>query len=171
MSPRSGIGFDVHRFETGRRLVLGGVEIPHPRGLAGHSDADVVIHAVCDALLGAAALGDIGLHFPNDDPEWQDADSMALLERVVEMVGESGWRVENVDATVVAEAPRLAPHVPEMCRKISRAIGVERDRVSVKATTAEEMGFVGREEGIAALATACLVDRPSGTAEPPGSDG
>jgi 2-C-methyl-D-erythritol 2,4-cyclodiphosphate synthase len=153
---RSGIGYDVHRFAAGRRLVLGGVEIASERGLAGHSDADVLLHAIADALLGAAALGDIGRHFPPGDPRWQDADSRDLLARVAGLVAAAGYEVVNVDATVIAEAPRLFPHVPAMCAAIAGALGVPTGAVNVKATTNEGLGFVGREEGIAALAVATI---------------
>ena len=155
---RSGIGYDSHRFAEGRRLVLGGVEIPHDRGLAGFSDADAVSHAVTDALLGAAALGDIGTHFPPGDERWRDADSIELLERAVSLVREAGYRPANVDATVVCEAPRLAPHIPAMRARLAEALGIEDGAVSVKATTNEGMGWIGRNEGIAAMAVA-VVDR------------
>jgi 2-C-methyl-D-erythritol 2,4-cyclodiphosphate synthase len=151
-----GIGYDCHRFADGRRLVLGGVEIPHERGLAGHSDADVVTHAIIDALLGAAGLGDIGEHFPDSDERHRDADSLELLRRVVELLASRGLSVGNVDATVIAEAPRLAPHRERMREALAGALGIEPARVSVKATTAEGMGFIGREEGAAALAVASV---------------
>lgn len=157
---RSGIGFDVHRLVAGRRLVLGGVEIPYERGLAGHSDGDVVLHAIADAILGAAALGDIGTHFPDDDPAWEGADSIHLLSRVRELAAEAGWRVGNVDVTVLAEAPRIAPHGAAMRAAIAAALQIEVDAVSVKATTMEAMGFVGRGEGIGALAVATLATGP-----------
>jgi 2-C-methyl-D-erythritol 2,4-cyclodiphosphate synthase len=150
---RTGLGVDTHRFAEGRRLVLGGVEIPHARGLAGHSDADVLAHAVTDALLGAAGLGDIGQHFPDTDPEWQDADSIVLLREVVARVALQGWAIEHVDATVVMERPKLAPHREAIAARLGDALGAS---VSVKATTGEGMGFVGREEGVAALAIATL---------------
>lgn len=153
---RSGIGYDSHRFAEGRRLVLGGVVIPHPRGLAGHSDADVVAHAVTDALLGAAALGDIGAHFPPDDEAWRDADSMELLARATAVVAEAGYRPGNVDVTVVCEAPRVRPHVEAMRARLAEALGVEPGAVSVKGTTNEGMGWIGRGEGIAALAVATV---------------
>lgn len=153
---RSGIGYDVHRLVEGRRLVLGGVEIPHDRGLAGHSDADVLLHAIADALLGAAGLGDIGVHFPSEDSAWKDADSVDLLRRVAERVSGAGWSVENVDATLVAEAPRIRPHVDAMRETIASALGVPLDAVSVKATTSEGIGFVGRGEGMAATAVCAL---------------
>jgi 2-C-methyl-D-erythritol 2,4-cyclodiphosphate synthase len=150
---RTGLGVDTHRFADGRRLVLGGVEIPHARGLAGHSDADVLAHAITDALLGAAGLGDIGEHFPDTDPRWRDADSIALLREVVSRVDAQGWLIEHVDATVVMERPKLAPHREAIAARLGDALGAS---VSVKATTGEGMGFVGREEGVAALAVATL---------------
>ena len=153
---RAGIGYDSHRFAEGRRLVLGGVEIPHGQGLAGHSDADAVAHAVADALLGAAALGDIGTHFPPDDEAWRGADSIALLGRVTERVREAGYRPSNVDVTVVCEAPRLGPHIGAMRDRLAGALGLDRAAVSVKATTNEGMGWIGRGEGIGALAVAML---------------
>jgi 2-C-methyl-D-erythritol 2,4-cyclodiphosphate synthase len=155
---RSGIGYDIHRFEHGRRLVLGGVEFPGERGLAGHSDADVVLHAIIDALLGGAGLGDIGRHFPPDDPQWSGADSASLLARTCEMVRESGFEVVNVDATVIAERPRLAERLEEMRDRIAGIIGIDRLRVNVKATTNERVGDIGRGEAIAALAVASLFD-------------
>ena len=154
---RTGIGYDAHRFAPGRRLVLGGVTIRHPYGLAGHSDADVLLHAIADALLGAAALGDIGRHFPPTDPLYEDADSRDLLRRVGELVAAAGYVPVNVDATVIAEAPRIGPHVPAMRATIAASLGLPEAAVGVKATTNEGMGFVGRGEGIAALATATLM--------------
>ena len=153
---RVGIGFDAHRFADGRPLVLGGVRLDHPRGLEGWSDADAILHAIADAILGAAALGDIGRHFPPDDLAWKDAHSGEILKAAVALVSRDGWSVENVDATVLAEAPRIAPHVGAMRAAIAAACGIEEGRVSVKATTMEGMGFVGREEGIAAMAVALL---------------
>jgi 2-C-methyl-D-erythritol 2,4-cyclodiphosphate synthase len=153
---RTGIGFDVHRLVEGRLLVLGGVTIEHPRGLAGHSDADALLHAIADGLLGAAALGDIGQLFPPDDPRYEGADSIELLREVAGRVGAGGYRIVNVDATVIAEAPRMQPHVPAMRDRIATALDIDRDRVSVKATTFEGLGVLGREEGIAALAVATL---------------
>jgi 2-C-methyl-D-erythritol 2,4-cyclodiphosphate synthase len=152
MSARSGIGVDSHRFEPGRRLVLGGVEIPHEAGLAGHSDADVLAHAVIDALLGAAGLGDIGQLFPDTDAAYSGADSMALLRDVAARVRTAGWVVEHVDATVIMERPRLAPHRDAIAASLGAVLG----SVNVKATTGERMGFVGRGEGVAALAVATL---------------
>jgi 2-C-methyl-D-erythritol 2,4-cyclodiphosphate synthase len=156
MNIRTGIGFDVHRLVAGRRLVLGGVAIPHSEGLEGHSDADVLAHAIADALLGALALGDIGQHFPDTDPQWKDADSLKLLWRVAGLVKSSGWNVGNVDAMVMAERPKLAPHIPEMRRRLAEALGISADCVSVKATTMETLGTIGRREGIAVMATALV---------------
>ena len=153
---RVGLGFDSHRFAEGRRLVLGGVEIPHTRGLAGHSDADVLAHAITDAILGAADMGDIGQHFPDTDARFKDADSIALLREVVARVAAQGWAIEHVDATVVMERPKLAPHREAIAARLREAVGAS---VSVKATTGEGMGFVGREEGVAALAVATLTAR------------
>jgi 2-C-methyl-D-erythritol 2,4-cyclodiphosphate synthase len=152
---RSGIGIDSHRFEPGRRLVLGGVEIPYELGLAGHSDADVLAHAIADALLGAAGLGDIGQHFPDTDEAWRDADSMELLRTVVTRVHEAGYAVDHVDATVMLERPKLAPHREAIEASLSAVLG----SVNVKATTGEGMGFVGRGEGAAALAVATIAPR------------
>jgi 2-C-methyl-D-erythritol 4-phosphate cytidylyltransferase/2-C-methyl-D-erythritol 2,4-cyclodiphosphate synthase len=157
---RVGIGYDSHRFAVGRRLVLGGVAIPHDRGLEGHSDADVLLHAIADAILGAAALGDIGQHFPPTDERFRDADSQDLLREVVQLVRDAGWASVNVDATILAEAPRIAPHVTAMRSRIAACLGIEVDAVGVKATTNEGMGAIGRGEGIAALATATLVPVP-----------
>ncbi len=153
---RAGIGYDSHRFADGRRLVLGGVEIPHEQGLTGHSDADAVSHAVTDALLGAAALGDIGAHFPPDDEQWRDADSIDLLERAMTLVRAEGYRPVNVDVTVVCEAPRLRPYIGAMRERLADALDLDRDAVSVKATTNEGMGWIGRGEGIAALVVAVI---------------
>ncbi|MDA0225011.1 MAG: 2-C-methyl-D-erythritol 2,4-cyclodiphosphate synthase, partial [Proteobacteria bacterium] len=151
---RIGQGFDVHALVTGRRLVLGGVEIAHDKGLAGHSDADVLLHALCDALLGAAGLGDIGRHFPDTDPAYKDADSRKLLVEVAARVTRVGFRIVNVDATVVAQAPRIAPHVAAMVVNIATDLGLAAGCVNVKATTTEQLGFTGRGEGIAAFAIA-----------------
>lgn len=153
---RVGLGYDVHRLVEGRRLVIGGVEIPHPKGLLGHSDADVLAHAVCDALLGAASLGDLGRHFPDEDPTWKDVSGAALLERTVEILRLSGYVPVNVDATVAAQAPRLAPHREAMTSNLARALHLPDARVSVKFTTTERLGFEGREEGIAATAVALV---------------
>lgn len=157
MLPRIGFGYDVHRFAAGRRLVLGGVEIPHAAGLDGHSDADVLLHAVCDALLGALALGDIGAHFPNTDERWRGADSRVLLREVVRLVAAEGYRVGNVDVMVALERPKLRPHVDAMRANLAADLGVDVRAVSVKAGTNERMGFVGREEGAAAYAVCLLV--------------
>jgi 2-C-methyl-D-erythritol 2,4-cyclodiphosphate synthase len=157
VSVRSGIGYDSHRLATGRKLILGGVEIEGAeRGLDGHSDADALTHAVIDALLGAAGLGDIGLHFPDSDERWRDADSIALLREVVAQAGGAGWTVGNVDATVICEAPKLGAYREAMRSTLAGAIGVAPDAVNVKFTTNERMGPIGRGEGIAALATATL---------------
>lgn len=156
---RTGIGYDSHRLVEGRPLVLGGVEIPHEHGLLGHSDADVLTHALCDALLGAVADGDIGQHFPDKDPQWRGADSTVLLARVVERLARSGWRVVNADATVIAEAPRLLPHIPAMRARLAEVMGVDPARVSVKAKTNEGMDAVGRREGISAMAVATVAQR------------
>ena len=155
---RVGHGYDVPRLTEGRALILGGVTVPFDRGLLGHSDADVLTHAVMDALLGAAALGDIGKLFPDSDAAYAGADSIALLERVTALLREHGWQVGNVDATVVAQAPRLAPYVPEMRRRLAEAMGLDVDCVSVKATTEERLGFTGSGEGMAAHAVA-LIER------------
>ena len=155
---RVGHGYDVHRLVAGRALILGGVTVPFDRGLLGHSDADVLTHAVMDALLGAAALGDIGKLFPDSDAAYAGADSIALLERVTALLREHGWQVGNVDATVVAQAPRLAPYIPEMRRRLAEAMGLDVDGVSVKATTEERLGFTGSGEGMAAHAVA-LIER------------
>ena len=153
---RIGQGFDVHQLVAGRRLVIGGVEIAHDKGLLGHSDADVLLHAICDALLGAAALGDIGRHFPDSDARYKGIDSRELLRRVAGLVREEGYEPVNVDATIIAEAPRMAPHVPAMVAHIASDVGLAEDCVNVKATTTEKLGFAGRGEGIAAQAV-CLV--------------
>ena len=155
---RVGHGYDVHRLVEERALILGGVTVPFDRGLLGHSDADVLTHAVMDALLGAAALGDIGKLFPDSDAAYAGADSIALLERVTALLREHGWQVGNVDATVVAQAPRLAPYIPEMRRRLAEAMGLDVDCVSVKATTEERLGFTGSGEGMAAHAVA-LIER------------
>ena len=155
---RVGHGYDVHRLVAGRALILGGVTVPFDRGLLGHSDADVLTHAVMDALLGAAALGDIGKLFPDSDAAYAGADSIALLERVTALLREHGWQVGNVDATVVAQTPKLAPYIPDMRRRLAEAMGLDVDCVSVKATTEERLGFTGSGEGMAAHAVA-LIER------------
>ena len=156
---RIGQGYDVHRLVGGRRLILGGVEIDYEKGLLGHSDADVLVHAVMDAILGAAALGDIGQLFPDTDPEYSGADSIMLLKEVVKRTAEAGYYVENIDATVIAQAPKLMPHIAEMRKNIAEAAGVDVGRISVKATTEEGLGFTGSGEGIAASAVALLGER------------
>jgi 2-C-methyl-D-erythritol 2,4-cyclodiphosphate synthase len=153
---RTGIGFDVHRFAEGRRLVLGGVEIPERPGLEGHSDADVLCHALADALLGAVGDGDIGVHFPNTEPAWKDACSLHLLAAVAGRVRARGWSIVNVDASVLAERPRLRPYVAEMRARLAEAAGIGADQVSVKATTMEQLGAIGRREGIAVMAIATI---------------
>ena len=164
MDIRVGQGFDVHALVEGRPLILGGVTIPYERGLLGHSDADALLHALCDALLGAAALGDIGRHFPDTDPAWRGADSRDLLRAVASKVRAAGFAVGNVDATIVAQAPRMAPHIPAMVANIAADLGIAPDRVNVKAKTTERLGFTGRGEGIAAEAIALMV-------RPPDADG
>ncbi len=153
---RIGQGFDAHRLVPGRKLVLGGVEIPHPAGLAGHSDADVLLHAICDALLGAASLGDLGHHFPDSDPQYAEIDSRRLLRDSARKVVEAGFRIVNVDATIIAQAPRMAPHVARMIGNIAADLALAPAAVSVKATTTEGLGFAGRGEGIAAQAVALI---------------
>ena len=154
---RIGHGYDVHRLTEGRRLILGGVDIPFEKGLLGHSDADVLAHAVADALLGAAALGDIGLHFPDTDPRYAGADSLLLLRETVRLVREKGYAVGTIDATILAQRPKLRPYIEAMCQNLADACGLARDRVSVKATTEEGLGFTGAGEGIAAHAV-CLLE-------------
>ena len=153
---RVGTGFDVHQLVTGRALIIGGVNIPFERGLLGHSDADVLLHAIADALLGAAALGDIGKHFPDSDPTYKGADSRTLLRSVVQRVREAGWQVGNIDATIIAQAPKMAPHIAQMQVNIAADCGVAVHAINVKATTTEQLGFTGRGEGIAAQASALL---------------
>jgi 2-C-methyl-D-erythritol 2,4-cyclodiphosphate synthase len=153
---RIGQGFDVHQLVAGRKLVIGGVEIAHERGLLGHSDADVLLHAICDALLGAAGLGDIGRHFPDSDPQYEGIDSRELLSHVASLLRQRGYSVVNVDATLIAQAPRMAPHIPKMVQNIAADLGIDAAAVNVKATTTEELGFTGRGEGIAAQAIALL---------------
>ena len=153
---RVGQGLDVHALVEGRKLVIGGVEIPFHLGLEGHSDADVLLHAICDALLGAAALGDVGLHFPDTDPQYAGADSRGLLQAVGRKLGAQGYRIVNIDATIIAQAPRMAPHVAKMIGNIAADLGLKPAAVSVKATTTERLGFAGRGEGIAAQAIALI---------------
>jgi 2-C-methyl-D-erythritol 2,4-cyclodiphosphate synthase len=155
---RIGHGYDVHRLVEGRELILGGVKIPYEKGLLGHSDADVLTHAVMDALLGAAALGDIGKHFPDTDPAYKGADSLKLAEHVAALLANQGYRIGNVDATVIAQAPKLAPHIPLMKQNLARALGCDADQINVKATTEEHLGFTGEGLGIAAHAV-CLIER------------
>lgn len=157
---RIGHGYDVHRLVPNRRLILCGVDIPHPLGLLGHSDADVAAHALCDALLGAAALGDIGQHFPDTDPAYRGADSLILLSRVTDLLRAEGWQIGNTDLTILAQRPKLKPHIPRMRQNLARAMGVPVSAVSVKATTEEGLGFTGREEGIAAHAVALITALP-----------
>jgi 2-C-methyl-D-erythritol 2,4-cyclodiphosphate synthase len=156
MNFRIGHGFDVHAFAADRRLIIGGVDIPHDRGLLGHSDADVLIHAICDALLGAAGLGDIGRHFPDSDARYKGIDSRELLRHVAGLLNTHGWWVGNVDATIIAQAPRMAPHIPAMRMNLAGDLGIAEGNLNVKATTTEKLGFTGRQEGIAAEAV-CLI--------------
>lgn len=156
MKIRVGMGYDVHQLVSGRDLWLGGIKIAHAFGLLGHSDADVLIHAICDALLGAAHLRDIGFHFPDTDAKFKNADSKELLRSVVALIGERGYRVGNVDATVCAQRPKLNPHIPRMQQCLAEIMGIEEDDVSIKATTTEMLGFTGREEGISAYAVALI---------------
>ena len=155
---RVGQGFDVHQLVEGRKLIMGGVEIPYERGLLGHSDADVLLHAISDALLGAAALGDIGRHFPDSDPRYKGIDSRHLLREVMQLVKDKGYGVVNLDATIIAQAPKMAPHIEQMVVNIAADLGVEADCVNVKATTTEKLGYAGRGEGIAAQAV-CLIEK------------
>ena len=159
---RIGQGYDVHRLVEGRRLILGGVEVPYEKGLLGHSDADVLTHALMDALLGAAALGDIGQHFPDKDPQYAGADSIELLRHVVKLLAERGYRIGNTDCTVVAQRPKLASYIPAMRLRLAEAMGLPEDRVSVKATTEEKLGFTGEGLGIAAQAVALLLEERDG---------
>lgn len=155
---RIGQGLDVHQLVAGRKCIIGGVEIPYSMGLLGHSDADVLLHAICDALLGAAALGDIGTHFPESDAQFKGIDSRTLLRRVAALVQKKGYVAGNVDATIIAEAPRMAPHIPQMVKNIAADLGLRENQVNVKATTTEKLGFAGRGEGIAAQAV-CLLNK------------
>ena len=157
---RVGIGFDAHALAPGRRLVLGGVEVPHQRGLVGHSDGDVLVHAIMDALLGAAGLGDKGQHFPSGDPQYKDISSLVLLARVAGMLAARSWRITNVDATMLAQQPRLGPFIPAMQSQTSQALAIAPEQVSIKVTTTDYLGFTGREEGIAAIAVAAIVASP-----------
>ena len=155
---RIGHGYDVHKLVEGRRLIIGGVDIPYEKGLLGHSDADVLLHAISDALLGAAALGDIGKHFPDTDEAYKNADSLILLSKVGELLSAAGYKPSNIDSTVIAQAPKLAPHIENMRKNIAKALGIELDAVSVKATTEERLGFSGRGEGISAHAV-CIIEK------------
>ena len=154
---RIGHGYDVHRLESGRKLIIGGMQIPYDKGLKGHSDADVLLHAVCDALLGAAALGDIGKHFPDTDIKYKGISSVLLLKKTAGLIKEKGYRVVNIDATVIAQAPKLSPYIEEMCQNIANAVSVKRENVNVKATTEEGLGFTGTGEGISAHAV-CIIE-------------
>jgi 2-C-methyl-D-erythritol 2,4-cyclodiphosphate synthase len=154
---RIGNGYDVHRLVEGRKLILGGVEVPHSMGLDGHSDADALIHALCDALLGAMGAGDIGAYFPDTDPRWKGISSLLLLKEVMRMCREKGFEVANTDSVIVAQKPKLSPHLEEMKKNLATAMDVETDQINIKATTTEKLGFAGREEGIAAYAVALLV--------------
>jgi len=153
---RVGIGYDVHALVAGRKLILGGVEIPHPKGLDGHSDADVLMHAICDALLGALGEADIGHFFPNTDPRWKGAASRVFLVEAARLAKARSGQIVNIDATIIAQAPKLFPHVPEMKKNIANALGLDLGQVGIKATTNEQLGFLGREEGIAAMAVASV---------------
>lgn len=157
---RIGTGYDVHRLEEGLDMWIGGVKIEHTHGLLGHSDADVLLHAICDALLGAAALGDLGKHFPDTDPQYKGIASIKLLKHVGELLKKNGYTVGNIDSTIVAQRPKMAPHIPQMRQNIAEALGIDVDRVSVKATTTERLGFEGREEGISAQAVALILEEP-----------
>ena len=154
---RTGIGFDVHAFAEGRKLILGGIEIPSAKGLTGHSDADALLHAVTDALLGSIALGDIGTHFPDDDPRYKNADSTVFLKKSSELVRNRGYYVNNIDVVVMLQQPKIAPYVQKMREKISKILDIGSERISIKATTTEKLGFVGREEGISVFAVATVV--------------
>jgi 2-C-methyl-D-erythritol 2,4-cyclodiphosphate synthase len=156
MDYRIGYGYDIHKLTEGRRCILGGVHIPFSKGLEGHSDADVLLHAITDALLGALALGDIGTHFPDSDKKWKNADSTLFLKHSVQLLNNKGWAVRNIDSTVIAEKPKLNPHIIEIRKSIANIIEVETDQVSVKATTSEKLGYLGREEGIAAHAVVLI---------------
>jgi 2-C-methyl-D-erythritol 2,4-cyclodiphosphate synthase len=155
---RTGFGYDVHKLVTGRNLILGGVKIPHPYGLLGHSDADVITHALCDAILGAAALGDLGRHFPDSDPLYAGISSIKLLEEVIKKIVSSGWRLGNADITLVSQIPKIAPFVAEMKKNISEACKVSVDQINIKATTTEGLGFTGTGEGMAAYAVVTIID-------------
>lgn len=155
---RVGMGYDVHKLTEGRKLILGGVQIPYEKGLLGHSDADVLIHAVMDALLGAAALGDIGRHFPDTDPAYKGISSMALLEETARLLSEHQYRIGNIDATIIAQRPKMAPHIPQMQENIARSLGISKSQVNIKATTEEGLGFTGTGQGISSQAV-CLIEK------------
>ncbi len=156
---RTGFGFDVHAFAEGRKLIIGGVEIPFDKGLEGHSDADVLLHAICDAMLGALALGDIGLHFPNTDERWKDSDSALLLKHVNEVINSKGYELGNLDCVLAMEKPHISPYVDRIRTRISEVLNTEIDQISIKATTTEKLGFVGRTEGVVSFATALLMKK------------
>ncbi len=156
---RIGNGYDVHQFAEGRKLFLGGIEVPSEKGLLGHSDADVLLHAICDALLGALALGDIGRHFPDNDPAYKNIDSKMLLEKVYELVNNEGYEINNLDAVIIMENPKLSGYIPLMRKKIAKILNCEGEQISIKATTSEKIGFVGREEGAAAFSTILLIQK------------
>lgn len=165
---RIGSGYDVHKLVEGRKLIIGGVEIPHEKGLLGHSDADVLVHAVMDALLGAAALGDIGLHFPDTDPKYKGADSLKLLEHVGNLLESKLYYIENIDATIIAQAPKMRPHIDAMRQNMAKALKIDVDRINVKATTEERLGFTGREEGISSQAICLLSNMMDSSISPVG---
>lgn len=156
---RIGHGYDVHRLDTKRKLILGGVEIPHCCGLVGHSDADVLVHAIMDCLLGAAAMGDIGKHFPDTDQSYKDANSIELLKKVVALLEDKGYSINNIDATIVAQAPKLAPYIPKMLENISNAINIKQDKINIKATTEENLGFTGQKLGISAFSVCTINEK------------
>lgn len=156
---RTGFGFDVHAFAEGRKLIIGGIEIPFDKGLKGHSDADVLLHAICDAMLGALALGDIGIHFPNTDERWKDADSALLLKHVNELINSKGYELGNLDCVLAMEKPKISPYVEQIRSRISDLLNADKDQISIKATTTEKLGFVGRTEGVVAFATVLLTKK------------
>lgn len=156
---RTGFGFDVHAFASGRKLIIGGIEIPADKGLEGHSDADVLLHAICDAMLGALALGDIGVHFPNTDEKWKNADSTVLLKLVNELIQSKGYEIGNLDCVLAMEHPKISPYIEKIKNRISEILQTEQDQISIKATTTEKMGFIGRSEGIASFATVLLIKK------------
>jgi 2-C-methyl-D-erythritol 2,4-cyclodiphosphate synthase len=156
---RTGFGFDVHAFAEGRKLIIGGVEIPFDKGLEGHSDADVLLHAICDAMLGALALGDIGVHFPNTDERWKDADSAVLLKHVNELINSKGYELGNLDCVLAMEIPKISPYVDHIRKRISEILNTDIDQISIKATTTEKLGFVGRTEGVVSFATVLLIKK------------